>query len=280
MEIENCDKVESLKDKVQTGDKKCSSPKPGMSYIALISLAIQSSSPRKMLLSEIYNWITENYPYYKMEERSWRNSIRHNLSLNECFVKSGRCENGKGNYWSIHPANIDDFANGDFRRRRARRRVRKCDEELQKLVSCEDEEDDDKSSVTDEPYCTIVPQNAYVPMTSTWASTDYLTAMFSVEAILSPEERIRYFCRNNSSEDINATNEMYQHSYQGNNQIFDQSNYQGFEQSNDHQTFVHPSTVNVNVNVSVQSIPNNVDQMIPSWQDTFHRLQTDLHTKC
>lgn len=32
---------------------------------------------------------------------------------------------GKGNYWTIHPACIDDFAKGDFRRRQARRRARK-----------------------------------------------------------------------------------------------------------------------------------------------------------
>ncbi|KAL4227942.1 hypothetical protein ACF0H5_013381 [Mactra antiquata] len=31
----------------------------------------------------------------------------------------------KGNYWTIHPACVDDFANGDFRRRQARRRARK-----------------------------------------------------------------------------------------------------------------------------------------------------------
>lgn len=51
-------------------------------------------------------------------------SIRHNLSLNECFVKVGRAENGKGNYWAVHPACIDDFSKGDYRRRQARRRAR------------------------------------------------------------------------------------------------------------------------------------------------------------
>ena len=51
-------------------------------------------------------------------------SIRHNLSLNECFVKVGRAENGKGNYWAVHPACVDDFSKGDYRRRQARRRAR------------------------------------------------------------------------------------------------------------------------------------------------------------
>lgn len=67
----------------------------------------------------------DNFPFYNNREKAWRNSIRHNLSLNECFVKSGRSNNGKGNYWSIHLACLEDFAKGDFRRRNARRRVRK-----------------------------------------------------------------------------------------------------------------------------------------------------------
>lgn len=245
---------------LKTDEKSIStSPKPGVSYIALISMAIQSSPMKRMLLSEIYNWISENHSYYKMEERSWRNSIRHNLSLNECFIKSGRCENGKGNYWSIHPANIDDFAKGDFHRRRARRRVRKCDEELQKLVSCNDE-CDDVCSVSEEPHCTIVPPNAYVPMKNTWASIEYLTSIFGVESILSQEERNRYFCKNN----VPRQNENYQHCYPiNNNTSFTPANM------NNCSGYVQTSTINVNVH----GIPNNRNPMIPSLQDTFSRLR-------
>lgn len=105
----------------------CSDPdvKPTHSYIALIAMAILSCPNKKMILGDIYQYISENFPYYRNKDKSWRNSIRHNLSLNECFIKAGRSENGKGNYWAIHPANLEDFANGDFRRRRARRRVRR-----------------------------------------------------------------------------------------------------------------------------------------------------------
>ncbi|NXA02942.1 FOXA3 factor, partial [Nesospiza acunhae] len=95
--------------------------KPAQSYIALISTAILSSPEKKLLLSDIYQWIMDNYPYFKNKEKSWRNSVRHNLSLNECFVKAGRSDNGKGHFWAIHPANLEDFAKGDYHRRRARR---------------------------------------------------------------------------------------------------------------------------------------------------------------
>ncbi|KAK6188995.1 hypothetical protein SNE40_005055 [Patella caerulea] len=101
------------------------SEKPAHSYIALISMSILNSPEKKVLLGDIYQYIMDNFPYYNNKEKAWRNSIRHNLSLNECFIKSGRADNGKGNYWSIHPACIEDFSRGDFRRRQARRRARR-----------------------------------------------------------------------------------------------------------------------------------------------------------
>lgn len=100
-------------------------PKPNHSYIGLIAMAILSSRDKKLVLSDIYQWILDNYPYFRTRGPGWRNSIRHNLSLNDCFIKAGRSANGKGHFWAIHPANVDDFQKGDFRRRRAQRRVRK-----------------------------------------------------------------------------------------------------------------------------------------------------------
>lgn len=105
--------------------------KPALSYIALIAKSILESSQKRLSLGSIYSWIEKNYPYYQNRGQGWRNSVRHNLSLNDCFIKAGRCEDGKGNYWAIHPANIQDFMRGDFRqRRRSRRRGRKKEVEL------------------------------------------------------------------------------------------------------------------------------------------------------
>lgn len=100
-------------------------PKPSHSYIGLIGMAILNSKEKKLVLSDIYQWILDNYPYFRTRGPGWRNSIRHNLSLNDCFIKAGRSANGKGHYWAVHPANVEDFERGDFRRRRAQRKVRR-----------------------------------------------------------------------------------------------------------------------------------------------------------
>ncbi|XP_037325571.2 forkhead box Q2 [Pungitius pungitius] len=102
-----------------------SADKPNQSYIALISKAILASKQKKLLLCDIYQWIMDQYPYFKSKDKNWRNSVRHNLSLNDCFVKAGRSDNGKGHFWAIHPTNYRDFSNGDYQCRRARRRVRR-----------------------------------------------------------------------------------------------------------------------------------------------------------
>nr|XP_009488069.1 PREDICTED: forkhead box protein I2-like [Pelecanus crispus] len=99
--------------------------KPPLSYIALIAKAILSSPTNKLNLAAIYKYIEDHFPFYRNKGRGWRNSVRHNLSLNDCFIKVGRCEDGKGNYWSIHPSNLNDFVHGDFRQhRRSRKRGR------------------------------------------------------------------------------------------------------------------------------------------------------------
>lgn len=99
--------------------------KPQESYVELIARAILSSPHQQMLLMDIYEWIINEYPYYsRLESKAWRNSIRHNLSLNECFIRQQKSENGRGSYWAIHPAAVDAFLRGDFRRRQARLRAK------------------------------------------------------------------------------------------------------------------------------------------------------------
>ncbi|KAJ8682579.1 hypothetical protein QAD02_018371 [Eretmocerus hayati] len=76
--------------------------KPPYSYATLICLAMRDNN-NKITLSRIYAWIRENFIYYRDIDPAWQNSIRHNLSLNKCFVKLPRSkdERGKGGFWKL-----------------------------------------------------------------------------------------------------------------------------------------------------------------------------------
>lgn len=96
--------------------------KPALSYIALITQAIEYYPDQRATLGQICNHICEKYNYYKVRFPNWQNSIRHNLSLNDCFVKVARTPNnpGKGNFWKLDPLAANMFENGSFLRRRKR----------------------------------------------------------------------------------------------------------------------------------------------------------------
>lgn len=96
--------------------------KPPYSYASLIAQAILSSEAKKLTLSSIYEWITCKYPYYHNQLNGWQNSIRHNLSLNKCFIKIPRCDSdcGKGAFWGIDPNYLHLFENGYLKKKRAR----------------------------------------------------------------------------------------------------------------------------------------------------------------
>lgn len=93
--------------------------KPPYSYIALIVMAIQSSPDKRLTLSEIYTFLQQRFPFFRGTYQGWKNSVRHNLSLNECFIKlpKGLGRPGKGHYWTIDPASEYMFEEGSFRRR-------------------------------------------------------------------------------------------------------------------------------------------------------------------
>ena len=93
--------------------------KPPYSYIALIVMAIQNSPGRKLTLAEIYAYLQQRFAFFRTSYQGWKNSVRHNLSLNECFVKlpKGLGRPGKGHYWTIDPASEFQFEEGSFRRR-------------------------------------------------------------------------------------------------------------------------------------------------------------------
>lgn len=110
------------KGKAAAGEKKSGlrrQEKPPYSYIALIVMAIQNSPSKRLTLSEIYAFLQQRFPFFRGSYQGWKNSVRHNLSLNECFIKlpKGIGRPGKGHYWTIDQTSEVMFEEGSYRRR-------------------------------------------------------------------------------------------------------------------------------------------------------------------
>jgi forkhead box protein F len=82
-------------------------------------MAIQASPNKRCTLSEIYQFLQQRFPFFRGAYQGWKNSVRHNLSLNECFIKlpKGLGRPGKGHYWTVDPGAEFMFEEGSFRRR-------------------------------------------------------------------------------------------------------------------------------------------------------------------
>ncbi|XP_051810246.1 forkhead box protein N2 isoform X2 [Acanthochromis polyacanthus] len=82
------------------------SSKPPYSFSSLIFMAIEDSPNKSLPVKDIYEWIVNNFPYYRTATGGWRNSVRHNLSLSKSFRRIQRDKSqsvGKGSLWCVCP---------------------------------------------------------------------------------------------------------------------------------------------------------------------------------
>lgn len=71
--------------------------KPPYSFSCLIFMAIEDSPHKRLPVKDIYSWILNHFPYFQHAPTGWKNSVRHNLSLNKCFKKVDK-ERGQVSY--------------------------------------------------------------------------------------------------------------------------------------------------------------------------------------
>uniref|UniRef100_A0A3B3QVL4 Forkhead box protein G1 n=1 Tax=Paramormyrops kingsleyae TaxID=1676925 RepID=A0A3B3QVL4_9TELE len=96
----------TLQDSIPTPHLPLCSSKPPYSFSSLIFMAIEDSPEKRLPVKGIYDWIVNNFPYYRAAPGGWRNSVRHNLSLSKCFHRIRREKGqtvGKGSLWCVSP---------------------------------------------------------------------------------------------------------------------------------------------------------------------------------
>lgn len=225
--------------------------KPPYSYISLTAMAIWSSPEKMLPLNEIYRFITDRFPYYRKNTQRWQNSLRHNLSFNDCFIKVPRRPDrpGKGAYWALHPQAFDMFENGSLLRRRKRFKLHKTqkdilNDELAALANINrfffnPNADpmmplsiDDRTDVTSEPISAqtsptilsvspkrpMTPESPIIPasepmITSTPAKSlkSRPKRAFTIESLITPDKRGEK-CRKNNAQSNNNEIRSQNHS--------------------------------------------------------------------
>ncbi|XP_055024635.1 forkhead box protein P3 [Misgurnus anguillicaudatus] len=72
--------------------------RPPYTYAFLIRWSILEAPDKQRTLNEIYNWFTRMFFYFRYNAPTWKNAVRHNLSLHKCFV---RVDGRTGAVWTV-----------------------------------------------------------------------------------------------------------------------------------------------------------------------------------
>ena len=113
----------------------CGVERPRLSFGLMIAEALMQAEDRMLPLCEIYTYINQKYPYFRMGNKSWQNAIRHNLTTNPSFhlttnpsfqtvpnsMERARTE-GRGKFWTM-----EDGAERRFKK--TNRKMARCEPE-------------------------------------------------------------------------------------------------------------------------------------------------------
>ncbi|KAF8226283.1 hypothetical protein L208DRAFT_1407259 [Tricholoma matsutake] len=80
--------------------------RPQHTLPVILRCAILGSPQKRLTIREIYAAMEEKYSYYKTAGSTWKQSVRHHLSLNRLFERQPRpvTDPGFGSYWTVNLA--------------------------------------------------------------------------------------------------------------------------------------------------------------------------------
>lgn len=76
--------------------------RPSYNWWTIIRAAIIEAPEQRMTLNEIYDAVAQHFVFFRTEADTWRNAIRHNLSVKPCFKRDKRdTDPAKAGYWAV-----------------------------------------------------------------------------------------------------------------------------------------------------------------------------------